>query len=151
MSATATAVQQDAFRTFSEIEGLIQRFEAKTLPRAEWTHQAHLAVACWYLVCHPEAEAIRRIRSGILAYNEAHGVITTKERGYHETMTLFWAKMIRHFLSSSTLDCSLVTLFNELLARYDDKNLPFTYYSRSRLLSWEARSDWVAPDIRPLP
>jgi len=38
-----------------------------------------------------------------------------------------------------------------LVDRYGSKRLPFEYYSRERLMSWEARMDWVGPDLKPLP
>jgi hypothetical protein len=31
-----------------DVPGLVARFEDLTLPKAEWTHQAHLTVALWY-------------------------------------------------------------------------------------------------------
>jgi hypothetical protein len=40
---------------------------------------------------------------------------------------------------------------NNLAARYANKDLPLEYYSRDHLMSWEARIDWVEPDIKPLP
>jgi hypothetical protein len=37
-----------------------------------------------------------------------------------------------------------------LIAEYGDKNLPFRYWSRERLMSPEARAGWVEPDLEPL-
>lgn len=34
--------------TSDDLVRLVTRFEDGTLPKAEWTHQAHLAVALWY-------------------------------------------------------------------------------------------------------
>ncbi len=57
----------------SELEcaRLIGRFESATLPKPEWTHGAHVAVAVWYVSRYGEAAAIDRVRSGILALNAA--------------------------------------------------------------------------------
>ncbi len=151
MIATATLPKTVTFSAFNEIENLIWGFEAGTLPRAQWTHCAHLTIACWYLVCYPESEATGIIREGIRKYNKAVGIVTTRESGYHETMTLFWIRAVKSYLSKATLECSLVGLVNDLVDRYADSKLPFDYYSRDRLMSWEARTEWVEPDLRPLP
>jgi hypothetical protein len=140
----------EAFGAFDEIENLIRGFESGALPRPQWDHRAHLAVACWYLVCYPEPEAARRIREGIQRYNQAAGIVMTKESGYHETMTVFWIRTVKSFLRETTLECSLVGLVNTLVDRYGNKHLPFEYYSRDRLLSWEARMNWLEPDLKPL-
>ena len=44
--------------TSDEVVGLVARFEDGTLPKAEWTHQAHLAVALWHASRLPFEEAL---------------------------------------------------------------------------------------------
>ncbi|MGH9853018.1 MAG: hypothetical protein ACREBD_24535 [Blastocatellia bacterium] len=78
------------------------------------------------------------------------GIVTTRESGYHETMTIFWIRMVKSFLREATLECSLVYLINDLTGRYASTRLPFEYYSRDRLMSLEARLNWVEPDLKPL-
>ena len=151
MSTTAATAKPKAFSRFEEIELLVRGFEDGTWPRSEWNHGEHLAMAAWYMVCYPEAEALERIREGILRYNRAVGIVTTRESGYHETMTVFWAWMVKDFLRNATLDCALADLFNEMIGRLSDRSLPFKYYTRERLLSWEARKAWMEPDLQPLP
>jgi hypothetical protein len=82
------------YRSEEEILRLISAFEACALPRAEWTHQAHLTVGYWYLSRYPKDEATTLIRESIQKYNHACGVVTTKESGYHETITLFYVWLI---------------------------------------------------------
>jgi hypothetical protein len=151
MDMSAIATESDVYSNFGEIEYLVREFESGKLPRDQWTHCAHLTVACWYLICYPVNEATRRIREGIQKYNEAAGVLTTRDSGYHETITLFWICLIRHYLSTVTRERSLVCLINDLLVQYADKEIPFEYYSRDRLISWEARTGWIEPDLKPLP
>lgn len=151
MSSTAAIAKPMAFDCFEEIEALVRGFEEGTLPRSKWTHKEHLAVACWYLICHPEPVAVEKIRAGILRYNEAVGVISTPDSGYHETITLFWARMVKHFLRTATLECAMIGLFNELVAKLGDRDLPFEYYTRDRVLSREARAEWREPDLKSLP
>ena len=139
-----------SYRTSAEVLRLLREFEACRLPRTEWTHHAHLVVALCYLIRYEEAEAARRIRAGIRLYNEACCIKQTKTGGYHETITLFYIRVIGRFLSAASLDCTLAALANSLINACGDKNLPLDYYSRERLMSWDARTGWLEPDIKAL-
>ena len=144
--------------TLGEIEGLIQAFENCTLPRSEWTHQAHLIVALWYLTHYSQPEATNCIRVSeaaslklrIQQYNLAQGIKTTKDSGYHETITLFWIEIVRRYLSVATANGSLVDIANGLIDSCGNPRLPLEYYSRELLMSWDARRSWVEPDLKPL-
>ena len=138
------------YGTSADVLRLVREFEACTLPRAEWTHHAHLTVGLWYLLRHDEAEAARRVRDGIKRYNKAWGVETTPTGGYHETITLFYVRVIREFLARAGRDCTLAALANLLVSECGDRSLPLAYYTRERLMSPEARARWVEPDLRPL-
>ncbi len=135
------------WKTTEEIEKLVEKFNNCTLPRGDWNHAAHLIVALWYLRNYPETEAINRIRNGIKKYNAAKGVETTENSGYHETMTLFWIKMVQQYLLAASPRLSLVAIANDLINTYGNPSLPFAYYSREKLMSLEARKKWVEPDI----
>ncbi len=138
------------FRTTEEVFALVRRFEDRTLPRAEWTHAAHLTVALWHLLQFDWPEAVAHVRRGIKRYNAAHGILTTPTGGYHETLTLFWLRTVRRFLEAERNEArALVHLANELTAIHDT-GLPLTHYTRARLFSPEARAGWVEPDLRPL-
>jgi len=138
------------YREAGEILALVRDFETCALPRERWTHAAHLTVALWYLLQYEWPEAVRRVREGIKRLNEAHGVVTTRERGYHETLTLFWLRHVRAFLERGYNEARpLVPLANELIER-SDRNRPLEHYTRALLFSWEARLGWVEPDIKPL-
>jgi hypothetical protein len=136
------------YHTSAEVLRLVREFEFCTLPRAKWTHHAHLTVALCYLVRHEEAEATRLIRDGIRRYNEACGVKQTKTGGYHETITLFYIRAIGKFLKTANRDCTLAALANSLIHAYGHKDLPLEYYSRERLMAWEARIGWIEPDLK---
>lgn len=150
MNAGVSTIKLVTYESFDQVKEVIEAFEACTLPRAEWTHAAHITIAFWYLICYPLPEATTKIRAGILRYNAAHGVKQTKDGGYHETLTVFWTRIVRHYLTKATLDVHLVMLLNDLINRYG-KRLPFDYYSQEHLFSWEARLQWVEPDLQPLP
>jgi hypothetical protein len=131
-------------RTDDQIEALVRGFEAGTLPRSEWTHGAHLTVALWYLRRLPRAEATRRIREGIQAYNARGG----KPGGYHETITLAWVDVVARFLAEHDRGQSLASLAGRLLEACGDRDHLLLYYSEGALKSEEARRGWVPPDRR---
>ncbi|HEX7174371.1 MAG TPA: hypothetical protein VF240_03695 [Pyrinomonadaceae bacterium] len=135
----------------AEVETLVRDFVSCTLPWSDWTHAAHLTVALWHLLHFDWAEAVERVRRRIKRYNAANGVETTRERGYHETLTLFWMHYVRFFLEANYNEgCSLASLANTLIERAE-RNAPLTHYSRELLFSWEARLAWVEPDLKALP
>ncbi|MBH8560843.1 hypothetical protein I8748_01275 [Nostoc sp. CENA67] len=140
----------EKYQTIDEIDNLINRFQNCTLPRCEWNHFAHLIVALSYLIQYEEKQAVNLIRQGIQEYNKAIGIKTTKNSGYHETLTLFWIHMVRRYLFNLEKSSSNIELANELIHTYGNKNLPLEYYSRDLLMSWEARNHWTAPDLKPI-
>ncbi|HEU4388361.1 MAG TPA: hypothetical protein VFV34_11230 [Blastocatellia bacterium] len=138
------------FDTPEQIEMLVSRFETCTLPASEWTHYAHLTVGLWYLSRYEKSEATGLIRRGIQKYNHSRGVLQTVDGGYHETITLFYVWLIIRYLKNATRKDSIVEMTNELLRTCGDRRLPLDYYSRERLMSWEARTGWVEPDLKQL-
>lgn len=150
MSSKAAPDVEIPHPTADDIERLISEFESCSLPRERWTHQAHLTVGLWYLLRHEKGLATRFIRQKIRRYNRAHGIVTTKESGYHETITLFFIRVVSKYLNEAQADSSIVELLDGLIDSYGDKNLPLAYYSKERLMSWEARTRWVEPDLKPL-
>lgn len=150
MEAVISYERLAPYRTSADVLRLVRKFENCTLPRAEWTHHAHLVVALWYLMRHEEAKAESLIRDGIQRYNEANGIKQTTTGGYHETITLFYIRVIGKFLSTASPDCTLMMLVNSLIHVCGDKKLPLEYYSRERLMSWEARTGWLEPDLKAL-
>ena len=139
-----------AYCDAQQIRAFIRAFEECTLPRSEWTHPAHLTVALWYLLERSEIEATTLIRNGILRYNGANGIKTTANSGYHETITLFWTRVVAKYISGADGGRSILELANGVIRTFGNKDIPFEYYSRDRLLSLEARMRWVEPDLKPL-
>ncbi|MER3435187.1 MAG: hypothetical protein C4288_17665 [Leptolyngbya sp. ERB_1_1] len=137
------------YTTQHEIIGLVRSFEDCTLSRAQWTHSAHLTVALWYLI-HEPLTAAEQIRYGIQRYNQAHGVESTPNSGYHETITQFWIRLIEIYLRCVNVHDSLLSLANQLTNHYSDPSLLFEYYSRDRIVSPEARSHWIEPNLKSL-
>lgn len=129
---------------------LAAAFCDRTLPKAEWTHEAHLRVGLWHLLRYSPEEAMNRLRDGIRAYNVASGVANTDQGGYHETITGFYVWQIGRFLAESDRATPIDDLARQLIARYGDRELPLRYYTRELLRSVESRRQWVEPDLRAL-
>jgi len=131
-------------------ERFLQSFEAAAIPFGEWKHRTHLKVAVLYLRRFPLDMAIARMRDGIKALNAAHGTADAPDRGYHETMTVAWMRLVHFTLgeygSVGTAD-QFLDEHPELLSRH---MLRF-YYSRDRILSWEAKEKFLEPDLAEFP
>ncbi|CAN5207432.1 hypothetical protein BH10PLA2_BH10PLA2_10880 [soil metagenome] len=132
------------------IFSLAAAFHDQTLPKAQWTHQAHLKVGLWTLLQFPAEDSLNRLRHGIRTYNEAIGGTNTATSGYHETITAFYVQVIDRFLASVDRTRSPDELADELIKLYGDKELPLQYWSKEKLMSSEARLAWVEPDRCPL-
>ena len=138
--------------TDEEMERLAGGFCACTLPKEEWTHAAHFATALWLILRRADIQPERDMPGLIRRYNESVGGVNSDSSGYHETITQASLHMARHLLAGLPSGCSPATALAALLASpLGDKDWPFTYWSRDLLMSAQARRDWVAPDIRPLP
>jgi len=124
-------------------EGLL----ARTLPKAEWTHEAHLASCLWLIVERPETDPERDLRAIISSYNESVGGVNDATEGYHHTITMTFVAAIRGFLTRIDPALPLADKVNALLAAPEGcRDWPLTLYSRDRLFSVTARLGYVAPD-----
>jgi hypothetical protein len=141
----------ELYQSFEAIESFIVAFEARTLPKPRWTHQAHLLVALWYNLRHKTDDALNIVRENIKRYNEAVGTQNTEASGYHETITVFYMWAVRKFIADANPGASLVELANSLIrGKCAAKSFPFEYYSRDLLLSSEARMKWIEPDLKAM-
>lgn len=128
----------------------LQLFETGRLNRGIWNHAAHLIVAAAYLTENELAEATDLLRSRIPAYNQAQGVPNTEERGYHETLTVFWATLVDRYLKSLPQDLERLDKIRRAVEHYRHEAQIFRrYWSFDLLKSAEARRRWVPPDLEP--
>jgi hypothetical protein len=119
---------------------LIRRFELCDLSAAEWTHQAHLAAAAWYLTHYAPLEAGQRIRDGIRKLNESLGGKNTEDSGFHETLTEFWMREVHARLDRGEGLAEILALPSGFWRNFYSIDLP-----KSR----EARLHWLPPDRKP--
>jgi hypothetical protein len=124
-------------------EIFLEAFEDTSLPRYEWTHFAHVRMGFLYLSRLPYAEAEEKIIAGIQRYNAAKGNHT----GYHQTITIVFARLIASRLTEN-LDWPVFVAANPDL-------LSFTciqkHYSPELLKSQQARAEFVEPDLLRFP
>ena len=139
-----------AYPTTDALRDVIAAFESHELPRAEWTHRAHLTVATWYVLWYGPEAALGHVRDAIQAYNAAHGIVTTPTGGYHETLTRFYVWLVSRAVYRSGVSESLAALVNRVVDECEDRQIPYAYYSRERLQSFDARSRWIEPDLASL-
>ena len=133
------------------IDEFAARFEACTIPAAEWTHEAHLIVGLWHVDRYGGDEALSRLRSGIRRLNESHGGVNSATNGYHETITAAYVQLLAQSLESCSEDLSFGERVALLLASpLAAKRALSAFYSTERLLSTTARAGWVEPDLGPL-
>jgi hypothetical protein len=148
---TAPAPEVRLFDHADDVLRLVERFEDGSLPKTEWTHQAHLAVGLWYAAHLPADAALAAVREGIKRVNAAHGVATTPTGGYHETITRFYMRVICDYVArEEETGGDWAGRVNRLLTRYGAKDLPLKHYTRDVLMSPAARFGWVEPDLRPI-
>jgi hypothetical protein len=131
----------------SETERIVHEFIARTLPKAEWTHHAHLRVGTWHVVKYGADAALPLLRERISGYNESVGTINSDDSGYHETVTAFYVKAIAAAIADQDPATPIDGLAALVIERCGARNFPLRFYSKARLFSVEGRRGWVEPDL----
>jgi hypothetical protein len=132
------------------ISFLIEKFDQRTLPKSEWTHEAHLTVALWYIHTYEFDDAVCRLKLGIILLNNFHGTENTKDSGYHETLTIFWAQVISIYLRLNTSKDIEGLTANFLKSALASRSLPFKFYGKRELLSSNFRAIYKEPTLEKL-
>jgi len=147
------------------IEYLIRRFDsdeavarvgegllARTLPREEWTHEAHLTATTYLILRHPEIDLDTELPGLIRRYNESVGGVNDDTQGYHDTITKAFLSGVRLFLEGADTNRPIHELANELLmSPMGRRDWPLRFWSKDRLMSVEARRNFVPPDLAAMP
>jgi len=125
-------------------EEFLAAFEACTLD--EFHHRDHIKVTYLYLRRHPIDQAIVKVRAGLQALAVAWGApVDDLEKGYHETMTQAWVRLVHLTLS----DCGVAEsadAFCDQQPQLMQKTSLELFYSRERLMTWKAKREFVEPD-----
>lgn len=137
-------------RLFSDDESIVRIGEgllARTLPREEWTHEAHLAASTWIVRDQTDIVPEQEMRSIISAYNEAIGGANDDRQGYHETITQVYIAGVKAHLAEVGAAIPLHEAVNTLLlSERGRRDLPLRFYSKDLLFSVPARRGFVEPD-----
>lgn len=135
----------------TDVNRLTERFKDRSLPKAEWTHRAHFAVALC-LLSDANSDAFAEMPKMIRAYNEATGVANTDSEGYHETITLASLRVADAFLRDAPPKTPLERTLDALMgSQYGRSNWLLEHWSKELLFSAQARRTWHAPDLTELP
>jgi hypothetical protein len=140
------------FHSEEEIEHVGEGLLARTLPRAEWTHEAHLAATTYLLLKRPDIDLDAQLPDIIRSYNESVGGVNSDSEGYHDTITRVFLRGVRLFLAEADPAEPLYELVNQLLlSPMGRRDWPLRFYSPQRLFSAEARRKFVRPDLATIP
>lgn len=131
-----------------EIDELRSQFENKTLPKEQWTHNAHFAVAFVYIDKYKTIEkSLSKIRESIKDYNVAVGTENNENSGYHETLTIFWLIVVFEYCALKNKSNINATYLEFIQTSFANPKFPLHFYSKELLFSSSARQKWIEPDI----
>lgn len=135
------------YASLDEVERVVKDFETCVLPLENFNHRAHLTVATVYLARHDKDAATNLMRRRIHDYLRANKIVTTEESGYHETLTLFYMRLLHSHSLRAEARLSLLELVNKLVRECGGKDLPLRHYTKEHLMSPRARLQWLEPDL----
>ncbi|MEZ5289959.1 MAG: hypothetical protein R2745_02665 [Vicinamibacterales bacterium] len=131
------------------LDGFVAAWRAGRLPKAAWTHAAHVAVCAYHAWPDVPHEALSdAMRRGIRAYNEAVGTPNTATSGYHETLTRFWCGVVAARLADTRPPTRLEGVRDAVAAFGNARALHREYYDVDVVGDPVARASWVPPARR---
>ncbi len=139
------------FATDAEIRRVGMGLLDRTLPRADWTHEAHLAACLWIVAERPDIDPDCDLCGIISGYNEAVGGVNDDTQGYHETITRCFIHAVRLHLATASESALAARVNALLLSPYGRRDWPLAFYSGETLFSVTARRRFIKPDLAPLP
>jgi hypothetical protein len=131
----------------------LRQFEACSLPFSEWTHRAHIKVAYLYRRDYTYETAVEKLRRGIKAYNAANNVVESETSGYNETTTCAMAQIIATTMAAyaRVVPTADANAFCDAHPQLLTKHVLRLFYSPERRMQPNAKAEFVAPDLAPLP
>lgn len=129
-----------------ECNAFLSEFEAGAVPSAEWTHQAHIAMATVFVARYGES-VLPHTRAALRNHLLSRGRPVSL---YHETLTVLWLAVVAEAMrEQQTLPLHTVVC-NNCAAFGGQNKLHQRYYSWDVFNSEEARARWMPPDLLPL-
>jgi hypothetical protein len=133
------------------LTAFLAAFECHTLPKTAFTHAAHVTVAACYLHASDAGEVLPKMRAAISSFNESVGGANTETAGYHETLTVFWLRLVEDLLRQNSPASHLASAQLAVATFGESRGLHKDYYSGDVVTDRRARREWVEPDLQPLP
>jgi hypothetical protein len=131
-------------------ETFMATFEAAAFPMDQWHHREHIKAAYLYLRRHPFDTALERMKASILALNAAQHVPETPGRGYNETMTQAWLRLV-HCCLTQYGPAATADRFYEEHPELSQSKILRLFYSKALLSSPRTKVEFVEPDLAKLP
>jgi hypothetical protein len=126
-------------------EEFVRDFEGCRVANTDFRHADHIRLG-WIFLQHQSIDAaIDRMVAAIRRFAvHNHG-----DTGmFHETITRVWMRLI--FARMDAAQSSFAEFADVNLDLFDKKYM-FEFYSEPLLMSDAARTNWVEPDLKPLP
>jgi hypothetical protein len=133
----------------SELQRFVEAWKSGKLPKPEWTHAAHVAMAAYFAFDHAAEATFAIMKAGILHHNTSVGTTNTEDSGYHETLTRFWAGEIDALVRTSRFPSRLAAVRAAVKEFGGDRDRFRQFYSFDVVRDRRARREWVAPDREP--
>ena len=140
-----------AMNAVKDADAVADALVSCSLPKAEWTHEAHVRAGLSLVLRLGAEAALGTLREAIPRYNEHTNTPNSDAGGYHDTLTVYYVWAIDELLRRGVSPENIVD--NELVSR----TAPLQFWTKDELFSVGARRHWVAPTVhsttegRPLP
>jgi len=123
----------------------IARVVTCSLPKTEWTHEAHVRAAIALVRRAGEERALRLLGRLIPRLNRSHGTANTDTSGYHATLTAYYTHAVAMGVVAGLSDEAILS------HPTTSREAPLRHWRRETLFSVPARHGYVTPDLSPLP
>jgi hypothetical protein len=144
-----SAASQESFALLGserQLQRFVEVWKAGKLPKADWTHAAHVAMAAYFAFDHASEATFAIMKAGILHHNTSVGTPNTEDNGYHETLTRFWSSEIGQFVRAGRYGSRWEAVRAAVSAFGADRDRFRRFYSFDVVRDRRARREWVAPD-----
>ena len=149
-SKAAVNASMLAFENEAALQKFVEAWKSGRLPKAAWTHAAHVAMAAYFAFDHAAEATFAIMKAGILHHNTSVGTPNTEDNGYHETLTRFWSSEVGQFVRSGRFPSRLEAVRAAVATFGEDRGRFRLFYSFDVVRDRRARREWVAPDREPL-
>jgi hypothetical protein len=131
--------------TMTSPDVTIARVVTCSLPKAEWTHDAHVGAAIALVRRVGEDRALRLLGRLIPRLNRSHGTPNTDTSGYHATITAYYVRAVAVCVAEGLGDAAI------LADSRTGREAPLRHWRRETLFGVAAHRGVVAADLIPLP